>query len=143
MLLVTEIIILHQRRVRRIVIDTVASVGKGNLGTCRYLVLLKRKDEIKSGGDYIYLAMLQIVVIEVCARNLRTVRQEGFREKAHIFVPVVTQVIHIPSHFLAFVIPDLIGMKIQIEAVGTGILVTVGVQQRIQYGGRGIVNFRP
>ena len=70
MLLVTEIIILHQRRVRRIVIDTVASVGKGDLGTCRYLVLLKRKDEIKSGGDYIYLAMLQICLLYTSIKRI-------------------------------------------------------------------------
>ena len=116
--LIVEVIILHQCRVRSIIIDAIAGICKRDLGTCSYLILFKRKCKVECRREYVYLTVLQIAIIKIGSRYCYTVRSLSFGQEAHMTIPVITQVVHIPSHLFAFITPSLICMEIQVKTIG-------------------------
>ena len=122
---IVEVVVLHQCRVRSIIIDTVTGICERNLGTCGHLILFEGKCKVKRRREYIYFAVLQITVIKIGSGYSYTVRSLSVRQEPHVTISFIIQVIHIPGHLFTLITPGFVSMEIQVNAVGFSSFLTV------------------
>lgn len=78
---IPEKVILSERHIGVVIVQTVTRVGKRCFRTCRKAVTVTGKDEIECRRDYIYRTALILIIIKLRAGDYFSCRQVAFRIK--------------------------------------------------------------
>ena len=102
---IPEKVILSERHIGVVIVQTVTRVGKRCFRTCREAVTVTGKDEIECRRDYIYRTALILIIIKLRAGDYFSCRQVAFRIKIEECIGLVFQIIDIPYHLVSFISP--------------------------------------
>ena len=79
---IPEKVILSERHIGVVIVQTVTRVGKRCFRTCRKAVTVTGKDEIECRRDYIYRTALILIIIKLRAGDYFSCRQVASESKS-------------------------------------------------------------